>query len=111
MLFRSADISVGFADVIGEAGPASTITALRVRGATIADVADRLMGVLTVDYLDPRIDTVTVAGRTLTRISDGPYDPEGISEVLLPIGDTLWSISAREPTLTEIVAAIAGEAP
>lgn len=105
------DVSVGYAEVQPGDGTPTLITAVRIRGADVAAVADRLKDVLSVDYPDPQVGSVEVAGRTLTRISDGPYDPEGISEVLLPVGDILWSISSREPYLSEIVEALAGATP
>jgi hypothetical protein len=105
------DVSVGFAEVDTGDGSPPTITALRIQGAEIATVADRLIGVLTVDYLDPRLDTVEIGGRTYTRLGDGSYDPTGIGEVVVPIGDTLWAVAAREPYLTEIVETLAAATP
>ncbi|MFO1540399.1 MAG: hypothetical protein ACKOTZ_08125 [Chloroflexota bacterium] len=104
-------LSVGFALLVPPDGPGATITAFRVAGADAADLQAELAEVLTVDYLEPLTDEVEVAGRTLLRVSDGPFDPEGVHEVLLPAGGILWAISAPEPLLGSIVATLAAAAP
>lgn len=106
-----AALSVGFALLVPPDGPGATITAFRVAGADATELEAELAEVLAVDYLEPVEDRVEVAGRTLLRVSDGPFDPEGVHEVLLPAGDILWAVSAPEPLLGSIVATLAAAAP
>lgn len=105
------DLSVGFALLVPDAGPGATITAFRVAGAAAAEMESELAEVLAVDYLEPVTEQTEVAGRSLLRVSDGPFDPEGVYEVLLPVGDILWAISAPDPLLASIVATLAAAAP
>ena len=100
------DVSVAFAYIPTDDGLGASITALRVKGGSAADLLEGLIPLITVDYPEPVRDTVTVAGRQLVRISNGPYDPAGVYEVLVPSGDTLFAVSAADQMLTDIVAAL-----
>ncbi len=102
------DVSLAFAFVPTDDGIGASITAFRVAGADAAALLEGLIPIITVDYLDPQRETVSVGGRDLVRISDGAYDPTGIYEILVPSGDTVWAVSAAAPVLTEIVAAFPG---
>jgi hypothetical protein len=100
------DISLAFAYVPTEDGYGASITAFRVRDGDAAALLDGLIPLITIDYTDLQRDTVTVDGRDLARVSEGPYDPAGIYEVLVPVGDTVWAVSASDAVLEEIVAAL-----
>jgi hypothetical protein len=100
------DLSVGFAFLPTEDELGATITAFRVRGSDAAALLEGLVPLITMDYGDPQRGTVTVGDRELVRVSDGPYDPEGIYEVLYPRGDVVWAVSATDPLLSEILAAL-----
>lgn len=102
------DISLAFAFVPTEDGIGASITAFRVQGGDAAALLEGLIPLVTIDYTDLQRDTVTVDGRDLIRVSDGPYDPTGIYEILVPSGDTVWAVSATDPVLSEIVAAFPG---
>ena len=102
------DVSLAFAYGPTQDGTGASITAFRVRGGDAAALLEGLIPLVTIDYKAVQQETVTVAGRQLTRVSDGPYQPNGIYEVLLPVGDTVWAISAVDPVLTQIVSALAG---
>ncbi|GEM_PF-4337785 len=104
-------LSVGFALVVPPEGAGATITAIRIAGEDAETFVDAASDVLSVDYFEPIREQVTVGGRTLTRISDGPWDPEGVFEVLLPAGDIVWSVSAADPLLARIVETLAAAAP
>ena len=85
-----------------------SITAYRVRDTDVAALQDGLLPLITLSYADVQQEAVTIGGRQLTRISQGPYDPAGILDVLVPSGDTLWAISATGETLDQLVAAFPG---
>lgn len=102
------DVSLAFAFVPTTDGYGASITAFRVRGGDAAALLDGLIPLVTIDYDDPQRETITIGGRELTRVSDGPYALDGIYEVLVPSGDTLWAVSAKDEVLAEIVAAFPG---
>ncbi|MFN8623307.1 MAG: hypothetical protein U0869_21435 [Chloroflexota bacterium] len=97
------DISLAFAYVPTDDGLGASITAFRVKGADAAALLPELIPLVTVDYLEPVQDSVTIDGQTYVRVSDGGFDPEGIYEVLVPRGDTVWAISASDTVTAEIV--------
>ncbi len=102
------DVSLAFAYAPTDDGFGASITAFRVRGSDAAALLQGLLPLITIDYTDVQQDTVTVAGQEYVRVSDGPYDPQGIYEVLIPRGDTVWAISAADKVLAEIAAALPG---
>ncbi len=101
-------MSLAFAYVPTDDGLGASITAFRVKGADAAAMLQGLIPLVTIDYADPRQDTVTVGGTTYARVTDGPYDPSGVFEVLIPRGDTIWAVSASDTVLAEIVGKLPG---
>jgi hypothetical protein len=97
------DLSLAFASAALPDGTFVGLTGVRVRGGDAARLLDGLVPLITRDYVDPQREVVTVGGREAVRISDGPYDPEGIYEVLVPIGEVVWAVSAVDPLLSEIL--------
>ncbi len=106
--FSIDDVSLAFTYVPTDDGLGASITAFRVRGGDAATLLSGLLPLITIEYADVVSETVTVDGRELTRVSDGPYAPDGIYEVLVPIGDTVWAVSATDPVLIQIVQALPG---
>jgi len=76
--------------------------------SSVSDLSNSNSVRTNIDFQDVVTEAVTVAGRELTRVSDGAYDPGGIYEILVPSGDTVWAVSATDPVLPEIVQAFPG---
>ncbi len=107
------DLSVAFASFATE-DAFGGITAVRLKGADIAQFKDDLLPLLLNDVLDPQQTPTTIAGKPVIIVTDGPLeslspgaslDPYAVGSdraYMYPKGEILWFVSADEPALTEV---------
>jgi hypothetical protein len=107
------DLSIAFASFATE-DAFGGITAVRLKGADIAQLTDDLLPLLLNDVLDPQQTPTTIAGKPVIIVTDGPlespspsasvdpYAVGGDRAYMYPKGEVLWFVSADEPALTEV---------
>jgi hypothetical protein len=86
--------------------PAGSIYAIRVAGTDAAALAPAWIPVMMSMVSDPQQSPVTVAGKSVIRVTSGPPtdDPNQGSNYVYPKDDVVWFItSAGEPGLSEII--------
>ncbi len=107
------DLSMGFASFATE-DAFGGITAVRLKGADIAQFQDDLLPLLLNDVFDPQQTPTTIAGKPVIIVTDGPLespspsasvDPYAVGTdraYMYPKDEILWFVSAEEPALTEV---------
>jgi hypothetical protein len=100
-----ADLTVATALQEASEGDHAAITAVRVAGASPADLVRPTIALLLGDVADPTIQVRTLGGRDILRVADADQ-PGRYPRTLYVNGDTVWVIEAEQPLLTEIVDAL-----
>ncbi len=107
------DLSIAFGSFPTE-DSFGDITAVRLKGADIAQFKDDLLPLLFNDVLDPQQTPTIIAGKNVIVVTDGPLespspsasvDPYAVGTdraYMYPKGEVLWFVSADEPALTEV---------
>lgn len=109
---------ISFADAYFDTGTAvGDLFAIRVAGADVTEFADQLAD-LVLQLDDPRRTSTTIAGKPVTIVTEGPLptgspDPSADPDeeplppsYLYASGEVLYIVSAEEPQLSELFAAL-----
>lgn len=92
-----ADLSVAFGYTADGA-----ITAIRVKGADAAALEASLTPLVLSDLEDPVSSKVTLSGKEVTKVIDGPEGEDDTASYLYTNGEILWVVQALEPSLSQI---------
>jgi len=107
-----ADTSTGIAGLslmttpVVTDGGSAMLTAARMDGVPSLDLATALTPLFTGQYRDPRTRTVTIDGRTVTRVSDGPYATGDPATFIYRKSGVAWFVSGAQPLVDEVLATL-----
>jgi hypothetical protein len=97
-----AALGLGMAPVV--VGDASAmLTATKVPGVASADLATALTPLFTNQLRDERTAQVSLGGRTVTRISSGPYSEGDTAVFVFPHSGIAWFVYGSEPLVEDII--------
>ena len=82
------------------------LTAARMAGVPTADLAAALTPLFTNQVRDPRSRSVTIGGRTVTRISDGPYTTGDPATFMYRHAGVVWFVAGTQPLVDTILEAL-----
>jgi hypothetical protein len=100
-----AALGLGMAPVV--VGDASAmLTGAKVGGVASADLATALEPLFTNQFRDERTAQVTLGGRTVRRISSGPYSVGDTALFVYPHSGIAWYVYGSEPLVEDIIRAL-----
>ena len=111
-LSLGSDTSLGIAGLGLASAPVETpdgsamLTGVHMDGVSSLDLAEALTPLFTNQYRDPRTKSVTIDGRTVTRISDGPYSVGDDATFLYRKSGVAWYVAGAQPLVDEILATL-----
>jgi hypothetical protein len=91
------DLTIAFANVGTD--PQTNITAVRVIGGDARAILTALLPTLIAELDNPQTTAGQIAGRDVTIVTEASGDVT----VYYASGDTIWSIQAAEPALSEVI--------
>ncbi len=100
-----AGLGLVSAPVVSPAGSAM-LTAARMDGMSSSELATAITPLFTNQYRDPRTRSVTIGGKTVSRVSDGPYTVGDPATFIYRKSGVVWMVAGAQPLVDEVLATL-----